>query len=445
MKKPVDRDDIMKIVREKDVRFIRLQFTDMFGIPKNVAITSKQLEKALNDKCMFDGSSVEGFARIEESDMYLQPDIDTFMVLPWNYQGGSEARIICNVMNPNQTPFEGDPRHILKKVIDKAQQMGYDACNIGPECEFFLFQTDQEGNPTTITQDDAGYFDLGPVDLGEDARREMVLKLQEMGFEIEASHHEVAPGQHEIDFRYSSAVNAADSIITFKLIVKTIAKMHGLYATFMPKPIYGVPGSGMHTNVSLFKNGTNAFYSQNDHMHLSEDAYYFVGGLLRHMKEITALTNPIVNSYKRLVSGYEAPVYIAWSACNRSPLIRVPTALENETRLEVRCPDPACNPYLAIAAILAAGLDGIEKKITPAQPINCNIYELSDKQISELGVEKLPSTLKDAIDAMKESQLVKNLMGEQLFFKYIMAKEHEWRDYSSRITPWELEAYLKKY
>ncbi|HBN86297.1 MAG TPA: type I glutamate--ammonia ligase, partial [Clostridiales bacterium] len=236
MKKPVDRDDIMKIVREKDVRFIRLQFTDMFGIPKNVAITSKQLEKALNDKCMFDGSSVEGFARIEESDMYLQPDIDTFMVLPWNYQGGSEARIICNVMNPNQTPFEGDPRHILKKVIDKAQQMGYDACNIGPECEFFLFQTDQEGNPTTITQDDAGYFDLGPVDLGEDARREMVLKLQEMGFEIEASHHEVAPGQHEIDFRYSSAVNAADSIITFKLIVKTIAKMHGLYATFMPKP-----------------------------------------------------------------------------------------------------------------------------------------------------------------------------------------------------------------
>jgi glutamine synthetase len=445
MTTPIDRDDIIKIIREKDVRFIRLQFTDMFGIPKNVAITSNQLEKALIGKCMFDGSSIEGFARIEESDMYLQPDLSTFMVLPWNYQGGSEARLICNVLNPDHTPFEGDPRYVLKKVIEKAEHMGYDACNIGPECEFFLFQTDADGNPTTKTQDDAGYFDLGPVDLGETARREMVIKLQEMGFDIEASHHEVAPGQHEIDFRYSNALKAADDIIIFKALVKTIAKRHGLYATFMPKPLYGVPGSGMHTNVSLFRNGENAFYCADDHMHLSKEAYCFIGGLLTHMKEITALTNPLVNSYKRLVSGYEAPVYIAWSAHNRSPLIRIPTALRNETRLEVRNPDPACNPYLAIAAILAAGLDGIEKQIEPMQPINCNIFELGEKQICELGVEKLPSSLKEAIDAMKGSSLVQELLGDQLFEKYIMAKELEWKDYTCKITQWEINAYLRKY
>ncbi len=443
--KSMTRDDLKRIVSENDVRFIRLQFTDIFGIPKNVAITPNRLEKVLNDNCMFDGSSIEGFARIEESDMYLKPDLNTFNILPWNYHGGSEARIICNVMNPDTTPFEGDPRYVLKKIIKKAKSMGFDSCNIGPECEFFLFLTDQEGNPTTKTQDDAGYFDLGPVDLGEDARREIVIALQEMGFEIEASHHEVAPGQHEIDFKYSDALNAADAIVTFKLLVKTIAQRHGLYATFMPKPIFGVSGSGMHTNVSLHKDGSNVFYSAEDRMNLSESAYFFMGGVLKHMRSLTAITNPIVNSYKRLVTGYEAPGYVAWSVRNRSPLIRVPSARQNEVRLEIRSPDPACNPYLAIAVILAAGLDGIENKIQPPAPVNYNIYELSDKKMEEMGIKSLPSTLKEAIEAMKADHFVKETLGDHIFYKYITAKEAEWKDYSSRVTQWELDEYLSKY
>ena len=315
------KEDIIRMVREYDVKFIRLQFTDIFGFLKNVAITEGQLEKALDNKCMFDGSSIEGFVRIEESDMYLRPDPNSFVVFPWRPQNGKVARMICDVYNPDGTPFQGDPRYVLKKTLDKAAKMGYDTFNVGPECEFFLFLTDNEGNPTTVTHDKGGYFDLGPVDLGEDARRDMCLVLEDMGFDVEASHHEVAPGQHEIDFKYNDALTAADAIVTFKLVVKTVAQRHGLHATFMPKPIYGIAGSGMHVNTSLCRDGENIFFDEKDPLQLSREAYWFIGGIMEHMRSMTALTNPLVNSYKRLVAGYEAPVYIAWSARNRSPLV----------------------------------------------------------------------------------------------------------------------------
>jgi len=305
------KEHILRIVKEQDVKFIRLQFTDIFGTLKNVAITAEQMEKALDNKCMFDGSSIEGFVRIEESDMYLRPDVDSFVIFPWRPQTGKVARIICDVYNPDGTPFAGDPRNVLKRAIKKAVDMGYDKFNVGPECEFFMFLTDAEGNPTTKTHDNGGYFDLGPVDMGEDARRDMCLALEEMGFEIEASHHEVAPGQHEIDFKYADALTTADAILTFKLVVKTIAQRHGLHATFMPKPIFGINGSGMHTNVSLFKNGKNVFHDEKGLLELSKEAYWFIGGLMKNMRSIAAITNPLVNSYKRLVPGYEAPVYIA--------------------------------------------------------------------------------------------------------------------------------------
>ena len=331
--------DIIRMVEEEDVEFIRLQFTDMFGTLKNVAITSSQLEKALNNECMFDGSSIEGFVRIEESDMYLHPDLDTFTIFPWRPQQGKVARIICDVYGTDQKPFEGDPRYILKKVIKEAADMGYQF-DVGPECEFFLFHQDDEGQPTTISHERAGYFDLGPVDLGENARRDMVLTLEDMGFEIEASHHEAAPAQHEIDFRYDEALKTADNIMTFKLAVKTIAKRHGLFASFMPKPKYGINGSGMHINMSLFKDGKNIFADDSDELGLSQERDYFIGGIMKHMKGMSVITNPLVNSYKRLVPGYEAPIYIAWSATNRSPLIRIPASRGAGTRVELRCPDP---------------------------------------------------------------------------------------------------------
>jgi len=439
------KEDVLRIVKEQDVKFIRLQFTDIFGTLKNVAITSEQLEKALDNKCMFDGSSIEGFVRIEESDMYLRPDTDTFVIFPWRPQTGKVARLICDVYNPDGTPFEGDPRYILRKALKKAAQMGYDTFNVGPECEFFLFLTDSEGKPTTITHDNAGYFDLGPVDLGENARRDMALALEEMGFEIEASHHEVAPGQHEIDFKYNDALITADAILTFKLVVKTIAQRHGLHATFMPKPIFGINGSGMHANTSLLKNGVNAFYDEKDALQLSQDAYWFIGGLMKHMRSITAITNPLVNSYKRLVPGYEAPVYIAWSARNRSPLIRVPAARGASTRLELRCPDPSCNPYLALAAILAAGLDGIENKTQPPVAVNKNIFHMTDKQRREEGIFSLPGSLKEAIDEMSTSELAKDVLGNHIFGKYIEAKNEEWDNYRTRVSQWEIDQYLTKY
>jgi len=439
------KEDILRIVKEQDVKFVRLQFTDIFGILKNVAITSDQLEKALDNKCMFDGSSIEGFARIEESDMYLRPDTDTFVIFPWRPQTGKVARLICDVFNPDGTPFEGDPRFVLKRVLKKAYDMGYDAFNVGPECEFFLFLTDNEGNPTTVTHDNAGYFDLGPVDLGENARRDMCLALEEMGFEIEASHHEVAPGQHEIDFKYNDALAAADAILTFKLVVKTVAQRHGLHATFIPKPIFGISGSGMHTNTSLFRKGKNAFYDENGPLQLSEDAYWFIGGLMKNMISLTAITNPIVNSYKRLVAGYEAPVYVAWSARNRSPLIRIPAARGLSTRLELRSPDPSCNPYLALAVILAAGLDGIKEKIQPPPSIDKNIYDMSLEQRKAEGIESLPGSLGEAIEKMAESGLAKEILGPHIFRKFIEAKREEWFEYCTRVSQWEIDQYLTKY
>ncbi len=439
------REEIIEIVKEENVKFIRLQFTDIFGMLKNVAITSDQLEKALDNQCMFDGSSIEGFVRIEESDMYLYPDIDTFVIYPWRPQIGKVARLICDVYTSEGKPFEGDPRYVLKRAIKRAKDMGFDQFNVGPECEFFLFLTDDEGNPTTITHDNAGYFDLGPIDLGENARRDMSMVLEDMGFEIEASHHEVAPGQHEIDFKYTDALTAADAILTFKLVVKVIAQRHGLHATFMPKPIFGINGSGMHTNISLFKDDKNAFCDDNDENGLSSDAYHFIGGLTKNIGAITALTNPIVNSYKRLVPGYEAPVYVAWSGKNRSPLIRIPAVRGSSTRVELRNPDPSCNPYLALAGILHAGLDGIKNKIEPPAAVNKNIYEMSETQRKKHKIYSLPSNLYEAITTMQKSQLVKEALGEHVFTKYVDAKLDEWNQYRTKVTSWELEQYLTKY
>lgn len=341
------REDILRMVEEEDVGFIRLQFTDIFGTMKNIAITTSQLDKALNNEIMFDGSAIEGFARVEESDMYLYPNLNTFEIFPWRPQQGKVARLICDVYKPDGTPYESDPRYILKKVMAEAKEMGYEF-NVGPELEFFLFHTNDDGLPTTLSHESAGYFDLGPLDLGENARRDMVLTLEDMGFEIESSHHEAAPAQHEIDFRYDEALTTADNIMTFKLVVKTIAKRHGLHATFMPKPKFGINGSGMHLNMSISRDGINVFQDAKDEYGLSKEAYCFIGGIMKHMKALTFITNPSINSYKRLIPGYEAPVYIAWSAKNRTPLIRIPGSRGEYTRVELRNPDPSANPYLAL-------------------------------------------------------------------------------------------------
>ena len=437
------KQDIIRLVEEEDVEFIRLQFTDMFGILKNVAVTASQLEKALNNGCMFDGSSIEGFVRIEESDMYLYPDLDTFTIFPWRPQQGKVARIICDVHRPDGQPFEGDPRYILKRVAAQAAEQGYHF-DVGPECEFFLFHTDDEGNPTTITHEKAGYFDLGPVDLGENARRDMVLTLEEMGFEIEASHHEAAPAQHEIDFKYDEALVTADNVMTFKLAVKTIAKRFGLFASFMPKPKYGINGSGMHINMSLWKDGKNIFDDPEGELGLSQDAYYFIGGIMKHLKGMTLITNPLVNSYKRLVPGYEAPIYIAWSSINRSPLIRIPSSRGQETRIELRSPDSAANPYLLIAVCLAAGLQGIQKKITPPAPVNRNVFDLTEEEMTSLGIEAIPGNLGEAIEELKKDTFIQEVLGDHVFQKYVEAKEREWVSYQAQVTDWEIEEYLYK-
>jgi glutamine synthetase len=431
-------------VEEEDVEFIRLQFTDIFGNLKNVAITASQLEKALNNECMFDGSSIEGFARIGESDMYLCPDLSTLEIFPWRPQQGKVARLICDVYRPNGQPSEGDPRYILKRAIEKAAELGY-RFEVGPECEFFLFHTDENAMPTTITHEQAGYFDLGPMDFGENARRDMVLNLEEMGFEVEASYHEVAPAQHEIDFRYDEAIATADNIMTFKLTVKTIARRHGLHATFMPKPKYGVNGSGMHINMSLSKDGRNIFADENDRLGLSKEAYYFMGGIMKHIQGMTAITNPLVNSYKRLVPGYEAPVYITWSATNRSPLIRIPATRGEGTRIELRSPDSAANPYLALAVCLRAGLDGIENKITPPHSVDCNIFEMTGQEKKEQGIDELPGTLIEAIHHMEADPLIKETLGEHTYHKYIEAKKEEWYRYRSQVTDWEINEYLNTF
>lgn len=435
------KEDIIRLADENDVEFIRMQFTDIFGQMKNVAITRAQLEKALNNQIMIDGSSIEGFTRIHESDQYLHPDLDTFVILPWRPQHERVARLICDVYNPDGTPFVGDPRHVLKNVLDKAAKLGY-TFNVGPECEFFLFDTDEHGRPTTQTSDEAGYFDLGPLDHGEGTRREICIALEAMGFEIEASHHEVAAGQHEIDFKYADALTAADNIMTFKLAVKTIAQRNGLHATFMPKPIFGMNGSGMHTNMSLFKDGKNIFFDENGERKLSREAYSFIAGLLEHAKSLVAVTNPLVNSYKRLVPGYEAPVYLAWSASNRSALIRIPAARGQSTRVELRCPDPSCNPYLALAVCLAAGLDGIERGLVPPEEVTENIFSMDARTRADNGIDNLPGTLFEALELMKRNPLMADTLGPHAYESFLAGKYHEWDTYRTQVTEWEIEQYM---
>ena len=439
------KEDIIRMVKEEDIEFVRLQFTDIFGQLKNVAITASQIEKAVNNQIMFDGSSIEGFVRIDESDQYLYPDLDSFVVFPWRPQHGKVARLICDVYNPDGTPFVGDPRGVLKRVLDKARKMGYDTFNVGPEAEFFLFQTDDEGKPTTKTNDEAGYFDLGPLDHGEGTRREICLALEQMGYEIEASHHEVAEGQHEIDFKYAPALECADKIMTFKLAVKTLAQKNGLHATFMPKPIFGINCSGMHTNMSLFRNGKNAFYDPNGEKGLSREAYSFIAGLLAHVKGFAAITNPLVNSYKRLVPGYEAPCYLAWSASNRSALIRIPASRGQSTRVELRSPDPCCNPYLELAVCLAAGLDGIEKGLVPPAEITENIFAMDQAARDARGIDSLPGSLEEAVKAMQEDSLILDALGAHVAENYIEGKRKEWDEYRTRVSSWEREKYIINY
>ena len=438
------KDDVRNLVKEYNVKFVRLQFTDIFGVLKNVSIPVEQLDKALNDELMFDGSSIEGFVRIEESDMYLRPDPSTFVVFPWKPREGSVARLICDIYNSDGTPFTGDPRNVLRRVVAEAEEMGY-SMNVGPEAEFFLFHVNEEGQPTTITHDRAGYFDMTPVDLGENARRDMVMTLQQMGFEVEASHHEVAPGQHEIDFKYSDALDIADKVVTFKFVVRTIAQRHGLHATFMPKPIFGIAGSGMHLNQSLMKNDKNAFYDPDAPNQLSEDCINYIGGLIKHIPAITAITNPTINSYKRLVSGYEAPVYIAWSYRNRSPLIRVPAKRGQSTRIELRSPDPSCNPYLALAVCLKAGLDGIKTKIKCPHPCDRNIYELTEQEREELGINTLPDSLQDSMSKLAADNVIREALGPHVLQRFLEAKKIEWDNYRMQVHPWELDLYLNKF
>ncbi len=440
------KEDIIRLVEEEDVEFIRLQFTDIFGMLKNVAITSGQLEKALDNRCMFDGSAIEGFVRMEETDMYLYPDLDTFEIFPWRPQQGKVARLICDVHCPDGSPFEGDPRYVLKKVLKEAESMGY-RFNVGPECEFFLFHTDEQGLPTTTTHEMAGYFDVGPIDLAENVRRDIVLNLEDMGFDIESSHHEIAPAQHEVDFLYESGLKAADNILTFKMAVKTIAKRHGLHATFMPKPKAGVNGSGMHINMSLDDlSGKNLFADDSDERGLSKLAYQFLAGILYHIKSMTILTNPLVNSYKRLIPGYDAPTNIAWStASNRGQLIRLPSSRGSSTRIELRSPDSAMNPYLALAACLAAGLDGIKKEMTPPKPISRNVSAMTEEEIKSLGISCLPETLGEAIEEFENDSFLREVLGKHIYTKYLTAKKEEWDQFRSQVTDWEIQQYLYKY
>lgn len=444
MRKNYSRQDIINLVKEEDVEFIRMQFTDIFGNLKNVAVTAAQLEKALDHECMFDGSSIVGFTDVEDSDMYLYPDPGTLEIFPWRPQQGKVARFICDVHRPDGKPFAGDPRYVLKQAIKEAEEMGY-TFRVGAECEFFLFHLDENGMPTTVSHEKAGYFDVGPVDLGENARRDMVLTLEDMGFVVEASHHDVAPAQHEINFLYDEALATADNIMTFKLAVKTIARRHGLHATFMPKPKYGMNGSGMHINMSLLKDGKNIFANESDANGLSQTAYDFLGGVMEHMRSMTAVTNPIVNSYKRLVPGYEAPVYIAWSATNRSSLIRIPAAEGDAVRMELRCPDAAANPYLALAAILRAGLDGIKKKTVPPESVDCNIFRMSGEERKKRNIEELPGTLAEAVSCMEKDAFMRQTLGDHVFEKYIALKKEEWNRYRSQITDWEINEYLNQY
>jgi glutamine synthetase len=421
---PISKAEILKTLKSENVKFLRLQFTDILGIAKNVEVPASQFEKALDGQIMFDGSAIEGFTRIEESDMLLHPDLETFRVFPAFSESdaryGRVARVICDVALPDGTPFEGDPRVTLKRQVERARKAGFDDVNCGPECEFFLFQRTPDGVATTVTHDAAGYFDLAPVDKGEEARRDMVNNLVELGFEVEAAHHEVAPGQHEIDFKYDSALHTADAISTFKFVVKRVALEHGLHACFMPKPIAGINGSGMHTHLSFFKGGENAFFDAKGQHQLSRTALYFIGGLLEHAPGMAAITNPLVNSYKRLVPGYEAPTNVAWSASNRSAMIRVPARRGVGTRAEFRAPDSASNPYLALTVMIAAGLDGRRHKVS-----------------------SFPTTLREALDDFEKDATMRDALGAHVFDHYLEAKRAEWRSYAGSVHQWELDRYLE--
>lgn len=442
----MDKEMILRTAREENVKFVRLQFTDILGVMKNISITVDQLEKALDGELMFDGSSIEGFVRIEESDMYLRPDPDSFLVLPWTSptSPGRTARLICDIYDSHGAPFIGCPRQALKRVLQEAVEMGY-TMQVGPEPEFFMFQLDENGVPTLETNDKASYFDLPPVDKGEEARRDMVETLQSMGFEIEASHHEMAPGQHEIDFKYTDALRTADNIMTFRIAVRIVAQRHGLHATFMPKPVYGIAGSGMHMHISLFKDGENIFYGPDKEDGLSDTCRQFIAGVLAHARAISAVTNPTVNSYKRLVPGYEAPVYIAWSYRNRSPLIRIPARRGIGTRIEARNPDPSCNPYLALTVILKAGLEGIKKQMTPPDPVEQNIYEMDLAARKHHHIDSLPENLYEAVDELSHDVLIQEALGPHIYPRFVKAKRKEWESYSSRVYDWELQAYLEKF
>ena len=440
-----EAEEVLDRIEEENVKFVRLQFTDITGTVKNVSIPAKQVEKAFEEGIWFDGSSIEGFVRIQESDMRLEPDPSTFAVLPWRSNSNyASARLICDVVNTDGTPFKGGPRQVLRRVLERAENLGY-TVSIGPEPEFFLFKKDEDGNATTIPHDRGGYFDLAPKDLATDVRRDIILTLEEMGFEVEASHHEVAEGQHEINFKYDDALHAADNIATFRAVVRAVAEQNGLHATFMPKPIAEINGSGMHSHISLFDADGNAFAEPDDEFNLSAVAYQFMGGILEHAKAFTAITNPTINSYKRLVPGYEAPVYIAWSDVNRSALIRVPDAAGASSRFEIRSPDPSCNPYLALAAIIGAGLDGIENDLHPGDPVREDIYEFDDAKRAEYGIETLPPTLEKAVDALEADEVVTDALGEHVVEKFVQASRADYADYRTHVSSWETEKYLEKF
>ena len=447
VRKAYTKDDIRNMIAEENVEFLRLQFSDVFGTIKNVEVPVSQLEKVLDNNLMFDGSSIEGFVRIEESDMYLYPDLSTFMIFPWatDSHGGKVARLIADIYTADREPFAGDPRNNLKRVLKQMEDAGFKNFNIGTEPEFFLFKLDEHGNPTMNLNDKGGYFDLAPLDLGENTRREIVLEMEKMGFEVEAAHHEVAPGQHEVDFKYADALDAADNIQTFKLIVKTIARKHGLYATFMPKPISGINGNGMHTNMSLFNEDGNVFYDEAGDLQLSKTAYNFLGGVLAHAANFTAITNPTVNSYKRLTPGFEAPVYVAWSGSNRSPMVRVPASRGNSTRLELRSVDPTANPYLAFAVILAAGLDGVAGEMEPNHAVDRNIYLMDEAERKKAGITDLPDTLLAAVNDLDTDSVIKEALGSHMARTFVDAKRLEYQAYRQEVSQWELETYLEQY
>ena len=443
MTKKISADDIRKSVKEDDVRFIRLAFTDINGTLKAVEVPNSQLDKVLENDVRFDGSSIDGFVRLEESDMILYPDFSTWSVLPWgDSTGGKIGCLTCSVHTTDGEPFAGDPRNNLKRVVGQMKELGFTAFDIGFEAEFHLLKLDENGNWTTQVPDHASYFDLTSNDESASCRRDIVETLESIGFEVEAAHHEVGDGQQEIDFRFDDALTTADRVQTFKMIVREIAKKHGLFATFMAKPLQGQAGNGMHTNMSLFKGNKNAFYDKNNKYHLSKTALYFLNGILEHARAITAVGNPTVNSYKRLIPGFEAPVYISWASKNRSPMVRVPSAGELNTRLEMRSADPTANPYLLLAACLSAGMAGIKEEKMPMDPVTCNLFDLSEDQLNEMGIKPLPSTLHNALKAFKKDKLIQDALGEHLTQSFIDSKELEWSQYTQTVSDWERNRYM---